>query len=209
MISWRIFILACLLLCSAPSIGSESAESTLASLRTALEGSRARRLLDLCRATVSATAEGNKLAATVSRQGSDPACGLFVTLVKRGVVRGCYGDLNPSYGSLEEAAAAAAEGAATQDPRSIPVEPGEVDSLDIVLSLTLAPEPVLSLDQVDPDRYGLLVISGGKRAVLLPGEARTSSYALRYVLKKAGMAPGDPFSLFKFRTLTFLTRGDS
>jgi len=208
-VRYRVAVLACLLLCSTQSMASDADEASLASLRAVLEGSRARRLLRLCREAVAETARGGRPAQPVSPRASDPASGLFVTLVKRGVVRGCYGDLNPSYGSLEQAASKAAEGAAVNDPRSLPVEPGEVAELDIILSLTLAPEPVMNLDQVDPDRYGLLVVSGARRAVLLPGEARTSSYALRYAMRKAGMAPGDSFSLFKFRTLTFISRGDS
>ncbi|MFN8176328.1 MAG: AMMECR1 domain-containing protein [bacterium] len=134
------------------------------------------------------------------------ACGVFVTLVGRKGVRGCYGTLDGE-GTLEERIISAAQGAAARDLRSLPVKPSEVDRLTVIVSLTLPAEPIADWRTVDPDRFGLLVTSGGKSAVLLPGEARTASWEMSETLAKAGIGPAEPVTAFRFRTLTLVSRG--
>lgn len=181
-------------------------------LAGSLAPERGRALLALARASVEAVAAGKPLPEVVPSGAPRPGCGVFVTLVAgrgraAGTVRGCYGDLNATDATLEEAVQSAARGAASRDLRSLPLRPDELDGLTIILSFTLAPEPVADWRTVDPDRYGILVESDGASAVLLPGEARTASWGLDQTLRKAGSSPGAPISVFRFRTLTFAERG--
>lgn len=207
----RLLLLGVVLAALRPALAEDDA--AVRALAGAIGPDRGRTLLALARAAVVATAAGRPLPELAAGDAPRPGCGVFVTLVAtgsgrgRGIVRGCYGDLNATDASLEEAVLSAARGAASRDPRSLPVRPDEVAGLTLVLSLTLPPEPVADARTVDPDRYGILVEGSGTSAVLLPGEARTASWGLDRTLSKAGLDRGAPVLLSRFRTLTFTERG--
>ena len=135
--------------------------------------------------------------------GQTPApFGLFVTLVKQGHVRGCWGTMEPHGPTLEELATEAAIGAARFDHRSKPLSQHELGQVQVIVSLVGPMVPVLTIDEVDPKTHGLLVRSGERASVLLPGEAKTASWQLRRSLRQAGIKRKDPREMFRFRTVT-------
>jgi AMMECR1 domain-containing protein len=51
---------------------------------------------------------------------------------------------------------------------------------------------------LDVRREGLLLRSGDRSAVILPGEAKTADWALREARRKAGLTPKDRAQLLSF-----------
>ncbi|MGL5682196.1 MAG: AmmeMemoRadiSam system protein A [Marinifilaceae bacterium] len=93
----------------------------------------------------------------------------FVTLHQRDhSLRGCIGTLEPYKQDLFEEIEANAYGAAFRDPRFKPLKREELDTLIISVDILSPSEPVLSMDELDPKKYGIIVTSNGRRGVLLP-----------------------------------------
>jgi AmmeMemoRadiSam system protein A len=94
------------------------------------------------------------------------AAGVFVTLHRRGKLRGCVGQIE-SCGPLGEILERCAVAAAEDDPRFPRVEPGEVPELEIEISLLSALEPIEPA-AIEIGRHGLVVQRGARRGLLLP-----------------------------------------
>lgn len=118
-------------------------------------------------------------------------CGAFVTLRKRGRLRGCIGyvePFKPLCQTVEECAVAAAR----QDPRFDQVTPEELDELEIEISV-LSPLAEISPEQVVVGTHGLLISRGLQRGLLLPQVAVEWNWSreefLRQTCLKAGLPP--------------------
>ncbi len=95
--------------------------------------------------------------------------GAFVSLKKDGELRGCIGTIAPTQDNLAEEICANAISAGRHDPRFPPVTAGEMDELVYDVDVLGAPEAVKSADQLDPERYGVIVsCADGRRGLLLP-----------------------------------------
>ena len=92
--------------------------------------------------------------------------GAFVTLHRRGRLRGCVGQL-PGRDALAEVVAHCARAAALDDSRFDPVVLAELSEIDIELSVLSALEDV-TLESIEPGKHGLVVSQGRQRGVLLP-----------------------------------------
>jgi uncharacterized protein (TIGR00296 family) len=90
--------------------------------------------------------------------------------------------------------------AATRDPRFPPVQPEELEGLDIKVDVLTEPEPIDSMDQLDPKRYGVIVESGWRRGLLLPDleGVDTVEEQVDIAMRKAGIRPGEPIKLYRF-----------
>ena len=93
--------------------------------------------------------------------------GVFVTLKQRGDLRGCVGYVRP-FKPLVEAVWEMAESAALRDHRFIPVEPKEVDRLEIEITVLSPLKAIADPNKVLVGRHGLLVSRGHLAGVLLP-----------------------------------------
>lgn len=115
--------------------------------------------------------------------------GAFVTLHRRGQLRGCIGQI-ASTASLVQMVAFCAKAATLEDPRFEPVRPGEVAEISIELSILSLPHEVSS-GEIEPGRHGLVVSRGERRGVLLPQVAAehrwTSMRFLEETCVKAGL----------------------
>lgn len=175
----------------------------------ALAGTDGHRMVVLARDTLTRVVQDGVLDPEIPTPaaGRTPApFGVFVTLVKGTTVRGCYGSMDPVGKTLEELVVEAAVGAARFDPRSRPLGAAELGRVQVILSIVGPTVPVLTMSEVDPKREGLLVRSGSRSSVLLPGEARTSTWQLRRSLRQAGIRAGEPVEMFRFRTVTVYER---
>jgi AmmeMemoRadiSam system protein A len=97
--------------------------------------------------------------------------GVFVSIKKKGQLRGCIGTIEPRQRNVAEEVIQNAISAATCDPRFPPITGDELGDLDISVDVLTTPEPIESVDQLDPKRYGLIVQSLAnpfKRGLLLP-----------------------------------------
>jgi AmmeMemoRadiSam system protein A len=123
----------------------------------------------------------------------------FVSLKKRGDLRGCIGTLSPCEPDLGREITRNARAAATQDPRFRPVRPDELDELSVSVDVLSASEPCTPAD-LDPARYGVIVASGFRRGVLLPDLPGIDSVAVQLgvVLQKAGIAASEDFDVERF-----------
>ncbi len=128
-----------------------------------------KRLIEIARQTLESVA-GHRSRQTISND--DPylqqaSYGAFVTLFKQNELRGCIGTCTPS-DSLCNIVAEMTEAAATRDPRVKPVRADEVEHIHIDISilsqLVKCSQPLL----LEIGRHGLHIVSGSKRAVLLP-----------------------------------------
>ncbi|MFN2291370.1 MAG: AmmeMemoRadiSam system protein A [Anaerolineae bacterium] len=131
--------------------------------------------------------------------------GAFVTLHRHGELRGCIGTIQPTQANLAEEVIANAIAAASRDPRFPPVKRHELADLDVKVDVLTEPEPVDSVEDLDPKRYGLIVQSEEnpwKRGLLLPDlegidTAEKQLFWTRY--HKAGITdPDEPVQLFRF-----------
>jgi len=126
--------------------------------------------------------------------------GVFVSIKKNGRLRGCIGTIMPTTGSIAEEIIINAVSAGTRDPRFDPVEEEELDRLVYSVDVLEKPEPVGSMEQLDVKKYGVIVKSGARSGLLLPNldGIETVQDQVRIALQKAGIRPGEKYSIERF-----------
>jgi len=128
--------------------------------------------------------------------------GVFVSLhtKKDGALRGCIGTFQPSQSNVAEEVISNAISAATRDPRFYPVQPGELEDLDISVDVLTEPEPVKDVEQLDAKKYGVIAQSGWRKGLLLPDleGVDTPEYQIEICRRKAGIGPKEPVKLYRF-----------
>lgn len=114
--------------------------------------------------------------------------GVFVTLSRRGQLRGCIGQIEPR-DPLPSTVAYCAVAAATQDPRFSPVVVDEIHELEIELSLLTPPLAVRPSD-IEIGVHGLLVTQGSARGLLLPQVAEEHYWPVERFLEETCIKAG-------------------
>jgi AMMECR1 domain-containing protein len=127
--------------------------------------------------------------------------GVFVTISRRGVTRGCWGTVTPRGLDAAHELATNAVKALSLDYRQRPIQPSELPDLVAHVSLIGDLMPVSAPEEVQPRRFGLLVAGPGKGGVLLPGEAATARWAIETCRRKAGLRPKERASMYQFETV--------
>jgi AmmeMemoRadiSam system protein A len=132
--------------------------------------------------------------------------GAFVSLHRGGELRGCIGCIEPMAPTLAEEIVDKAIAAATEDPRFPRMTTRELDDLDISVDVLQPAEPVSSLSDLDPKRYGVIVTAGFRRGLLLPDleGVDTAEQQVSISMQKAGISPGTPIALERFQVDRFL-----
>ena len=127
--------------------------------------------------------------------------GVFVSIKKRGILRGCIGTFEPTKPNVAEEIVFNAISSATRDPRFPPVTPNELPELSYSVDILTKPEPVASKSELDPKKYGVLVEHQGKRGLLLPDleGVDTVEQQIEIACAKAGISPDDPVKLYRFQ----------
>ncbi|MCR4404474.1 MAG: AmmeMemoRadiSam system protein A [Candidatus Acetothermia bacterium] len=125
--------------------------------------------------------------------------GVFVSIKKRGALRGCIGTFLPTEENLAEEIIANAISSATRDYRFPPISPQELGELEYSVDILTPPEPA-TIEELDPRRYGVLVESGGRRGLLLPDleGVETVEQQLEIARRKAGIGPDEPVQVYRF-----------
>ena len=99
--------------------------------------------------------------------------GCFVTLHLKGALRGCVGVIEPSRSLLDEVEDHACH-AAFRDPRFSPLTRGELDLVNIEVSVLTVPEPLGHsdshglLERLVPGKHGVILSQGARGATFLP-----------------------------------------
>jgi AmmeMemoRadiSam system protein A len=149
------------------------------------------RLLELARAALEEAVGSGKVSEMAeSAEALKTPCGAFVTLTRRGRLRGCIGHIEaarPLCATVRECARAAA----LDDPRFDPVTPAELSSLHIEISI-LSPLVDIAPHEVEVGRHGLLISDGGRRGLLLPQVAEEWNWNREQFLQETCMKAGLP-----------------
>jgi len=146
-------------------------------------------LLQIARSALTQAVENkpplqNSSAAEIFQQ---PA-GAFVTLHRRGRLRGCVGQL-PGRDSLAAVVAHCARAAALDDSRFEPVAPAELSEIAIEVSV-LSPLEDVALEVIETGKHGLVVSQGRQRGVLLPQVASQFNWGAQRFLEETCVKAG-------------------
>lgn len=117
--------------------------------------------------------------------------GVFVTLKKRGQLRGCIGYPLP-YKGLLDAVVDNAAAAAFQDPRFPPVKVPELSDICIEISVLTVPRTVQNPLDVRVGHDGIIVTDGFKRGLLLPQVPLEEGWELETYLNYGCIKAGLP-----------------
>jgi AmmeMemoRadiSam system protein A len=150
-------------------------------------------LLHVARDSIEAHLKGKS--ATPVKTDSAVLCelrGAFVSLHRRGQLRGCIGYLDavkPLLQTVREMAAAAA----FHDPRFRPLQTDELADIEIEISVLSPMRLVNSTDEIEIGKHGLYIVSGYNRGLLLPQVATQCKWDrlpfLEQTCCKAGLPP--------------------
>lgn len=129
--------------------------------------------------------------------------GVFVSLKKDGRLRGCIGTIEPASDSVAEEIIYNAVSAAIGDSRFSPVTKEEVPELDVSVDVLSLPEKVDSMEELDPQKFGVIVSCGNLRGLLLPDleGVTTPLKQLEIARKKAGIPAGADFTIERFEVV--------
>ena len=150
----------------------------------------------LARATVCSWIRDKKmpdLRAELPDEMLQKQAGVFVSLHKDGRLRGCIGTIHPVHANIAEEIMENAVSASTKDPRFSPVREDELDALEISVDVLSEPEKIVSKDDLDVKKYGVIVSKGFRRGLLLPNldGVDTVEEQLSIALRKAGMSANE------------------
>ena len=129
--------------------------------------------------------------------------GAFVSIHKKGRLRGCIGTIFPTRQSLAEEIIHNAVSACARDPRFDPIRPEELKWLEIKVDVLGTPEDIRSEAELDVKRYGVIVSRGSRRGLLLPDleGVDTVEQQVDIAREKAGIAPWEPVTLQRFEVI--------
>ncbi len=127
----------------------------------------------------------------------DPALkeprGAFVTLKRRGNLRGCIGRIVADTPLYRAVALMACE-AAFRDPRFAPLRKEELKDLTIEISVLTPFKKINSVDEIEVGKHGLMIRKGWYSGLLLPQVATEYNWDrntfLDHTCLKAGLNPG-------------------
>jgi hypothetical protein len=161
-----------------------------------------RPIVDLARKSIETYVREGRTVATPEPLPAEMSAkaGVFVSIKKHGELRGCIGTFMPSCDSIGTEIIMNAISAATKDPRFQPVREDELDDLTYSVDILSCPEKVKELSELEPRKYGIIVVSGHRRGLLLPDleGVETAEEQLRITRAKAGIPPHDEVEIFRF-----------
>jgi len=119
--------------------------------------------------------------------------GAFVSLHKKGQLRGCIGYIEgkgPLHKTIEEMA----EAAAFRDPRFSPVTEKELSELDIEISVLTPLKKITDVNEIEVGKHGIYIKKGWYSGLLLPQVATEYGWDrktfLEHTCQKAGLPSG-------------------
>lgn len=126
--------------------------------------------------------------------------GVFVCIKKHGQLRGCIGTYSPCCDNVALETIRNAICAATKDPRFNIVSENELKDLEYSVDILSPPQKVKDLSELDPKRYGIILVSGNKKGLLLPDieGVNTVEEQIRIVRMKASISPNEDVEIYKF-----------
>lgn len=126
--------------------------------------------------------------------------GTFVSIKKHGELRGCIGTLSPTQPNVALEIIQNAISTSTKDSRFSPVTSQELNDIDISVDILSEPEMVSSPDELDTKKYGVIVLKGWRKGLLLPDieGVNTVEEQIYIAKRKAGIPPDEDVELMRF-----------
>jgi uncharacterized protein len=126
--------------------------------------------------------------------------GVFVCIKKGGNLRGCIGTFLPCTENVADEIIKNAISAATEDPRFDPVTEDILNDLEYSVDVLSPPEKVSDISELDPKKYGVIVVHGSRKGLLLPDLEGVDSpeEQLRIAKMKAWINPDEKVEIFRF-----------
>lgn len=116
--------------------------------------------------------------------------GAFVTLTKKGQLRGCIGHIEGNK-PLILTVAGMAKAAALEDPRFPQVKPSELPDIDFEISVLTPIRKISDIEEIMVGRDGIIITKGRDRGLLLPQVATEYGWDritfLEHTCNKAGL----------------------
>ena len=131
--------------------------------------------------------------------------GAFVSIKKLKQLRGCIGTLEACEPNLAMEIIENSLKAALHDPRFSPVTSEELQDLSYSIDVIRPLEKILTIKELDPNIYGLVVRSNGKQGVLLPDLEGVDSTEeqIRICRAKGKISDGVPVEMYRFKVDRF------
>jgi uncharacterized protein len=150
-------------------------------------------LLDIVKRTIVSKVNNNNLPTiTVDSETLQEKRGAFVTLKKRGHLRGCIGYIkavSPLWEAVQEMAVAAA----FHDPRFPSLQAEELQDLSFEISVLSPLQRIKNINNIEVGKHGLYIVRGYNSGLLLPQVAVEYGWDretfLRETCYKAGLPP--------------------
>lgn len=142
---------------------------------------------------------------TLPAEAVSERAGVFVSVHKNGMLRGCIGTIGPVQDSIAEEIISNAISAVSRDPRFNPVREDELSLLEINVDILGKPEYIDGADKLDVKRYGVIVTCGSKCGLLLPDleGVDTVDYQIKIAMQKGGIDPSDDYRLQRFEVIRY------
>lgn len=152
-------------------------------------------LLDLARKSIVSYVTSQALPpAEARRKDLCSTRGCFVTITSGGGLRGCIGNFisdKPLYLLVQEMAVSAA----VRDPRFYPMQPTDLESFELEISVLSPLQKISSVDEIEVGTHGIYLEKNFSRGVLLPQVAVEYGWDrdafLSQTCLKAGLRPND------------------
>jgi len=122
----------------------------------------------------------------------------FVTFFSRKRVIACSGGFRPRTADLGKEVEANVRQALHMDPRAGHIDRATAKDARVLITFPGEPRPIASPELVDPVREGLFVENDQSGVAIVPGEAKTASWAYREALRRLGESDPARVRLYVF-----------
>lgn len=141
-----------------------------------------------------------KIPDNIGKELISEKAGVFVSIKKDGKLRGCIGTIEAVHSSIAEEIIKNTISAGTRDPRFPMVSKNELGSLVYSVDVLKEAEKIDSIDELDVERYGIIVSKGFKKGLLLPNleGINTPKEQIQIALEKANIREDEDYIIERF-----------
>jgi hypothetical protein len=136
--------------------------------------------------------------------GFQHAC--FVTFFSGKKVIACFGGFYPRTGSVAAEIGENIRMALLLDPRARSIDRKTALACDVQVTFPAEPVPVKSYVELNPLREGMLVENDRQGVAIVPGEAKTASWAFREAMRRLGEKDRSRVRISRFQAWAVSTR---
>ena len=149
------------------------------------------------------TGETLPLSDDLAKELLQQRAGVFVSLKIAGKLRGCIGTISPVCANVAEEIVKNAVAACSEDPRFDPVRQDELERITYSVDVLGPTERIDSTEQLDVKRYGVIVVSGYRKGLLLPNleGVDTVLEQVKIAKRKAGIPESERCRMERFEVV--------